>query len=193
MTPYQAFTESVTKYAASLGAAGVQMDSCDHAPVLMVGWQSDPGEATPFSSEPRKGLRDVLASMRVGAGLVRLTDLIKIPDPAITDPGKCPIKWSDLLFEEVQATQAQAVILLGLSVGRVVLRIGADEKLASVRRTRFQWPGRTKASFFVTDTTENLAIAGNLMDLNTMEWLSDIRAVFEVNTLYFNSLRTVKG
>lgn len=187
----------VAEYALSLGtdlsqAAFKVAEGHDRAPVMLVGYQLGPDETAPFTSESRHKLRSVLRQMRVGPGLLYLTNLIKIPSPVIVDQARCSSKWVDLLFQEIDAVEARAVILLGMPVAGKVLKFGDDALLDEFRRTRFQWPGRSKANFFVTYGPEDVEMDDGVADIHGLNWLADLKAVFEVDAVHYDSVETVK-
>ena len=195
MTPYETFIKNVFDFAAR---HSVSMDDrlihegSPTARVMLVGWQIGDDETKPFGAEGKKALRGFLSKMNVGPEMVLLTNLIKVPQPVMSLGDTRVGTWVVFLFEEIKVVIPLAVSLLGLPVAAAVLRL-TDDSIEKVRSCHFMWPGRTQTHFFATYAPEEITFPNGGMSIEGINWITDIKAVFEADETHFNRIRTVKG
>jgi uracil-DNA glycosylase family 4 len=199
MSRYANYVRKVQEHA--MGGWGADLsklaisDGNTKAPVMIVGWQHGESEAKPFTEPPRDLVRIALANMGVTYHMVLLTDLVKIPRPALARTNEDVGTWVDLLLEEIEIVEPKAVVLLGQEVAAWVLH-GPSLNLASLRRARFIMPTKTNASFFATYAPADVC-GRNLLSKSSgryrpVEWVTDLRAVFEVDERHFRNTVTVR-
>lgn len=172
------------------GADWVEYDGNPRAPVLVAGWQARTGEKLPFEADGGC-VRRVLREFNVSPGLVRLGYVVKFPTPNTFPGGPLAAHVAGLFWREVEQARHPVVVLLGLDAARAVLAV-PDQEIGTLRRTRFTWPGRSGATFFVTHAAPDLR-PDDPTDPVTNEFVDDLLAVFHVDGTHYDRTRILKG
>ena len=190
MTRHTEHLKVIEAYASSHGANTRRVKSYvgnPQASVAIVGWQMPEEDRAPFVSVPLNLVRETLSIMGVTPSMVFLTNVVKYwlsPDQVFV-----LADWKELLLREIEIVGPKAVIVLGGAAARCVL--GGRGEMDRFRKTRFSLARFPQTTFFATYGPEELVRAqSSVRTARTLEFRSDLRAVFDVNQLYFAKSQT---
>ena len=163
------------------------------APVLMVGWQIAPDEQRPFTTGCRLVVPNVLQRLGVGRDLVCLTTLVRTPLPVRSSDHRRLGPYGRSLWADIRSWGPRTVIFLGAPVACHVLDLEWETPISELRGARYVWPGRTTTSFFVVQPPEDVDLAAKIVSPTTVEWVQDLRAIFEADTQHYREVRVLQG
>jgi uracil-DNA glycosylase family 4 len=185
MTKHAEHMKHVAAYAANRGAStkGIRpYIGNPQASVMIVGRTMPYGDVAPFDSPPSKIVRQTLAIMEVTPPMVLMTNLVKFWFPV--DGEVVADEWRTLLMEEMAIVAPKAVILLGTHVANQIVH--QSEDIGELRKHRFGLKSLPRTTFFVTHDPSTLVANAPRANLDpSLEFMRDLRAVFDVDRSYF--------
>jgi len=159
---------------------------------MIAGFQHGEDEPAPFTSPTRKFLRTSLEKMKVGMGLVMLTNVVKVHRPPLGMGADAAEAWVNLFDTEVEILSPRCVVLCGLTAALWVLDL-PHGNLEKLRFTRFVKESRQAVSYFVTYAPEDIRQPPAGLSPEGLEFTQDLRAVFEADGRYFDRIKILKN